>query len=116
MQIYNLMIGFESPMAFYHDFYSSMVYWDNNIRPDMGPLYFYHIWSFLYEDNIRLQYTNGLFYAIDFFSLYIKKEKKESKVNTTLYILEWTYEWSSIFVQLPFFCCVLLCSRLYYSS
>lgn len=49
-----LIIGFESPLAFYHDVHSSMVYWDNNIRPDMGPLYFYYIWSYLYEDNIRL--------------------------------------------------------------
>lgn len=65
----NIVIGCKSSMVFYHDLYSSMVNWYNNIWSDLGPLYFYNIWSILHEDNIRFQYTKGLF-LVHFFFLY----------------------------------------------
>lgn len=62
-------------MVFYYDFYSSMVYWYNNIWSDMGSLYIHNIRSILHEDNIRIQYTKGLFVSYLFFTPGIKIKK-----------------------------------------
>lgn len=65
-------VGFKGPMVLYNDLHSSVVYWYNYIWSDMGPLYVHNIWAILHEDNIRFQYTKGMFDVFFIFYIILK--------------------------------------------
>lgn len=58
--LFNMFKGSACSLEIYTHILASMGYWYHNFWKNMGTLCFYHSWSDVHEDGIRIQYTGSM--------------------------------------------------------